>query len=518
MTEGPRFEGACFSRRSDFLSHRENVRHGQLTDEVWVLSLDVRLYLLDHFFVRGRLHKLSALAVDRLSHSASRQPLAWTADVGILGHSTMEDHGGSSARPSDRIQLCGRLVATVGGRRVDENLTEPGERSLFAYLVLRRLSPVDPGELVEALWPERPPPDADRRVGRLLRRLRKLLGSDLELRPYVQFRLGADAFIDIEAAAEAVHRAEAAVARHDWSTSWPAARVALHTARRTFLPGARAPWIEAQRRRLRDIELRAFESIAATGLGLGGNELISAERSARALIEREPLRESGYQHLMTALSRRGNVAEAIQVYANFARRLKQEVGIDPSPEIRALRDQLSHQTLEEATPRTLDQTTTRTFMFTDICDSTALVATIGDQAWRHLLEWHDRLIDRAIAEHGGEIMDRAGDGVFAAFDRPENAMRCAVAVQQRLAAHRVQHGFAPSIRIGVHADRAVPARGKYTGRGVHLAARVAAIAGPGEIVVTISTATAADSALDQRRHVALKGLPDPVEVGVLRWD
>jgi SARP family transcriptional regulator, regulator of embCAB operon len=406
----------------------------------------------------------------------------------------------------------------VDGRRIDESLTGRQGRLLFAYLVLHRLSPVDPLALAEALWPEQPPPDADRRVAQLLRRLRRALGNRLELRPYVQLRLPVDSFVDVEVAAEAVHRAEAAVARSDWSTSWPAARVALHTARRTFLPGARAPWVEAQRRRLRDIELRALECIATTGLGLGGNELISAERSARALIEREPLRENGYRHLMLALTRRGNLAEAIQAYADLARRLEKEIGIGPSPEIRALRDQLMRATPDPAAhaPASVE-ITTRTFMFTDICDSTALVTTIGDHAWRHLLEWHDRLTAEVIDEHRGDVMDRAGDGVFAAFDRPADAVRCAVTLQQRLAAHRVEHGFAPSLRIGVHADRAVPTKGKYAGRGVHLAARVAAVAGPGEIVLTASTATVAAASLQQVRHVLLKGLPDPVEVGVLRW-
>lgn len=413
----------------------------------------------------------------------------------------------------DRIQLCGRLAATLDGRRIEDSLTGHEDRVLFAYLVLQRFSPAEPAELTKALWPDRPPGDADH-VGRLLRRLRRVLGHHLELRPYVQLRLRGDAFVDIEAAAEAVHRAEAAVARCDWSASWPAARIALHTARRRFLPGAHAPWIDAQRRRLNDIELRSLECIAATGLGLGGNEVISAERSARALIEREPLRESGYRYLMVALTRRGNLAEAIQCYTDFAHRLEHEVGISPSPEMRALRDQL---TLggPETTSR---ETTIRTFMFTDICDSTALVTTMGDQAWRHLLEWHDRLIAQVIHEHRGELMDRAGDGVFAAFDCPEDAVRCAVTLQQRLATHRVEQGFAPWLRIGVHADRAVPTRGKYAGRGVHLAARVAAVAGPGEIVLTGSTAAAAKASLQQRREVLLKGFPDPVEVGILRWD
>jgi class 3 adenylate cyclase len=161
---------------------------------------------------------------------------------------------------------------------------------------------------------------------------------------------------------------------------------------------------------------------------------------------------------------------------------------------------------------------TRTFMFTDICDSTALLSTLGDQAWRHILEWHDRLMEQVIGQHHGEIMDRAGDGIFSVFDQPADAVRCAVTLQQRLAAHRVEHGFAPSVRIGLHADQAVLTRGKYTGRGVHLAARVAALAGPGEILVTGSTADAVDARLQQRRAAVLKGLPDPVEIGVLRWD
>jgi SARP family transcriptional regulator, regulator of embCAB operon len=428
---------------------------------------------------------------------------------------TVEDHQRADP-PTDRIQLCGRLVAAVDGRRIDEGLARGEERLLFAYLVLQRLSPAEPQALIQAVWPDDSPQDAQGQIDALLRRVRRLVGRRLELQPYVQLRLNDDTLVDVEVAAEAVHRAEGAIARRDWSTSWPAARIALHTARRPFLPGARAPWVEAQRRRLRDIELRALECVAATGLGLGGNEVISAERSSRILIEREPLRESGYRYLLMALIRRGNAAEAIQTYTDFARKLEKEVGIGPSPELRAIRDQLTQGTVEPSTQAS--ETAARAFMFTDICDSTALVTTIGDQAWRFLLEWHDRLVDQVVGEHHGEVLDRAGDGVFAAFSNTGDAARCAVTLQQRLAAHRVKHGFAPSLRIGVHADSAVPTRGKFTGRGVHLAARVAAVAGPGEIVLTSSTATAANVTLHRRQEVLLKGLAEAVEVGILRWD
>jgi class 3 adenylate cyclase len=425
---------------------------------------------------------------------------------------TDSSSGGSNI---DRVQLCGRLTATIGGRTIDDSLTGRDQRLLFAYLVVHRLQPVDQDALFEAVWPSARPGDAEARMDRLLKRLRRLLGSCLEIRFVVQLRLAVGAIVDIESAAEAVHRAEAAVARDDWTSAWPAARVALHIARRTFLAGAHAPWIAAQRERLRQIELRSLECVAATGLGLGGNELGSAERSGRTLIERDPLRESGYRYLIQALARQGNLAQAQQIYKDLALRLG-ELGIAPAPETRALHEQLARASAGPAAG-TDAQSLTRTFLFTDICNSTPLVASIGDTAWRYLMEWHDRVVSDLIHEHGGEILDQAGDGFFAAFQVPTAAITCAVAIQRRLAAHRVEHGFAPFVRIGAHTDRAVPTRGKYAGRGVHLAARVAATAGPGEIVVTVATADTAAVALHQRRSVSLKGLADPVEIGLIDW-
>jgi SARP family transcriptional regulator, regulator of embCAB operon len=416
----------------------------------------------------------------------------------------------------DRIQLCGRLAATIGGQTIEDKLTDREERWLFAYLVVHRLQPVDHDVLIDSLWPTERPDDAEARIDRLLKRLRRVVGSRLETRLDVQLRLTVGAIVDIESAAEAVHRAEAAVARSDWTSAWPAARVALHIARRTFLPGGRAPWIVAQRERLRQIELRSLECVAATGLGLGGNELGSAERAGRGLIEREPFRESGYRYLIQALARQGNLAQAQQVYKDLVLRLQRDLGIAPGPETRALHEQITR--TGAVTPGAADANPImRTFLFTDICDSTPLVSTIGDPAWRYLMEWHDRVVGDLIQEYRGEVLDQAGDGFFAAFEVPADAIACAVAIQRRLASHRVEHGFAPFVRIGAHTDRAVPARGKYAGRGVHLAARVAATAGPNEIVVTASTAETTGVALHQQRAVSLKGLADPVEIGLLQW-
>ena len=104
---------------------------------------------------------------------------------------------------------------------------------------------------IEALWPWRAPAGADASLSALLSRLRAVLGGDvLSGRGEVQVELPADAWIDLEAAEEAIHRAEAAVAQADWPRGWGPSLVALFTARRGFLPGEDLPWAEAYRRRL----------------------------------------------------------------------------------------------------------------------------------------------------------------------------------------------------------------------------------------------------------------------------
>lgn len=231
------------------------------------------------------------------------------------------------------IQLCGRLVVEVAGRRVEAALPGPQGRLLFAYLVLNRLRPVPRGELIEALWWDA----RDGGLAPLLSKLRRVV--PLEGRTSVQLRFPS-VFIDVEAAKEALHRAESAVVREEWSGAWGPARVALHTATRGLFPEGDAPWLDAAREELVEVLLRAHECVAATGIGLGGAELTSALRSARALVARAPLRESGYRLLMEALDAQGNTAEAMLVHDRLRSTLWDEVGVFPSAEIQALHRRL----------------------------------------------------------------------------------------------------------------------------------------------------------------------------------
>lgn len=233
-----------------------------------------------------------------------------------------------------RIQLCGRLVARVGGRRIEGELPGRQGRLAFAYLAVNRHRPVSRGELSEALWDE---PGASDRLSPLLSKLRGVV--PLDGRGEVRLVLP-DAWIDVEAAAEGLHRAESAVAQGDYAGAWSPGRVAQHVASRSFLAGEDAPWIDEQRRRLEEILVRALELVGRACVEIRGGELDTAERAARSLIARAPYRESGHRLLMEVLAARGNTAEALLVYDSLRTRLRDELGASPSPPTQALHRRL----------------------------------------------------------------------------------------------------------------------------------------------------------------------------------
>jgi adenylate cyclase len=156
-------------------------------------------------------------------------------------------------------------------------------------------------------------------------------------------------------------------------------------------------------------------------------------------------------------------------------------------------------------------------MFTDIESSTPLVEALGDEAWQSVLRWHDETLRSLFAAHKGEEVSAAGDGFFVGFDSPDDAIACAVAIQRKLAEHRQSAGFAPKVRIGVHASGATQVGRNFSGKGVHEASRIAALAAGGEIMA--SRETAADSRFPRSdpRQVSVKGISEPLEIVSVDW-
>jgi DNA-binding SARP family transcriptional activator len=239
------------------------------------------------------------------------------------------------------VQVCGRLVVELKGRRREQMMPGRMGRLLFVYLTLNRTRDVSSDELIEALWPEGAPPGAEATLRTLVSKLRRALGTEtLGRGGAYRLSLPADVQVDLEAALDAIHRAETAVAAADWKRAWGPSQVALFTARRGFLSDEEAPWVERQRRELAEMELRALECYAAACLGVGGIELAAAERTARRLVEREPYRESGHRILMRALAAGGNVADALRAYDRLSSLLRDELGVDPGPQTKEVHREL----------------------------------------------------------------------------------------------------------------------------------------------------------------------------------
>ena len=163
---------------------------------------------------------------------------------------------------------------------------------------------------------------------------------------------------------------------------------------------------------------------------------------------------------------------------------------------------------------------TKTFMFTDIVTSTDLVGLIGDEAWGELLKWHDRDLRSAFANHRGEEVKHTGDGFFVVFEQASDALECAVDIQRRLARHRREQGFAPTVRIGLHTAEATRQGHDYSGRGVHVAARIGGAGTSEEILVSAAALSAMGASrfgMSEPRQLTLKGVEEPVEVRSVDW-
>jgi DNA-binding SARP family transcriptional activator len=228
------------------------------------------------------------------------------------------------------VQLCGRLVVELDGRRVESELPGRQGRILLAFLVTNRLRTVTRDEVIDALWPS----GRDGGVAPLLSKLRRVVPLD-GLRPVLD-----SLWVDVETAAAALHRAESALALGEPGEAWGPSQVAMFVCGRPYLPGEDAPWIDGERRRLGGLHLRALEAYAAATLGVGGTELAAAVRVGRRLVQLEPFRESGYRILMDALDREGNCAEALVVYEALRKKLREELGITPSEPTQSLHRRL----------------------------------------------------------------------------------------------------------------------------------------------------------------------------------
>ncbi len=150
-----------------------------------------------------------------------------------------------------------------------------------------------------------------------------------------------------------------------------------------------------------------------------------------------------------------------------------------------------------------------TVLFTDIVGSTEQVSAHGDTQWRHQLDAHDKLVDWMLEKYGGQRVKHTGDGIFALFDGPTKAARCALDLVPALAARGIR------IRVGVHTGECERRGDEWSGVAVHVGARIGAMAGADEV---LASRTVRDLSAGSRLRFEsigaqhLKGITEDVEV------
>jgi class 3 adenylate cyclase/pimeloyl-ACP methyl ester carboxylesterase len=156
-----------------------------------------------------------------------------------------------------------------------------------------------------------------------------------------------------------------------------------------------------------------------------------------------------------------------------------------------------------------------TVMFTDIVNSTKLTAELGDRRWAQLLEDHHQLVRRELTRFRGREIDTAGDGFLATFDGPARAILCAAAIRDAV------KGLGIEIRVGLHTGECEVVGEKMRGVAVHIGARVAALAGPGEVLLsrTVKDLVAGSGlTFEERGTHLLKGVPGEWQLFAVRRD
>jgi DNA-binding SARP family transcriptional activator len=368
-------------------------------------------------------------------------------------------------------------------------------RALLAYLLLHANEPVSTDRLVDQLWGERPPKTAVSSLRNYVSRLRKAIGSErlrLEAAGYV-LRVDPERF-DLARFDRLVAEARAAPAKQ----------------RADLLKQALALWrgepledlayeefAQAEIAQLRERRLCALEGRLEADLELGrGPELV---QEIEGLISLHPLRERLRGQLMLALYRAGRQADALRAYQDARGMLQDELGLEPSEELRGLERRILEQDplllSKPAEGVVLDSRRMVTVLFCDVVGSTRLATELDAEAYHQLMSSYFDVASEAINAHGGTIEKFVGDAVMALFGVPElheddalRAVRAAVDIRTAVASGRAGEDI--RVRIGINTGEVVTSassRLRAVGAAVNVAAHLEERAGASEIVLGAAT-------------------------------
>ena len=411
-------------------------------------------------------------------------------------------------------RILGSLEAVRGGRQLP--LGGAKQRATLAILLLGANRVVTTDQLVDSLWPERPPGRPQTAIQGYVSQLRKALGPD---RSFEVIRTEPAGYrLPVERDDLDLFRLETLLRQGREALSAGRADAASTTFTEALALFRGPPladftyeeWAQVEIGRLLDLRLTCIEERIEADLRLGRH----AERvgELEGLVSEHPLRERLRAQLMLALYRSGRQSEALAAYQEARRVLVEEFGIEPT---RALQDLERQMLLQDPA---LDLTPTvragvasagvLTLLFTDIEGSTRLVHRLGDD-YAHVLVEHRRILREALEGRGGRIVDNYGDCFFATFERPADALEAAADVQRALAEYPWPDRLPLRVRIGVHTGEPIAVGDGYVGLDVHRASRICDAAHGGQVLLSGETASVVGAEVRELGELRLRDLPQP---------
>jgi predicted ATPase/DNA-binding SARP family transcriptional activator len=387
-----------------------------------------------------------------------------------------------------------RVLGPLEVRDGDESLPLAGakQRALLALLLVHANHVLSRDRLIDELWGEHPPETAVQSVQVYVSRLRKLLppgalhtrppGYLLEVEPdELDLRRFERLLAEGRQARAQGDPERASAILHDALVLWRGPALAEF---------ASEPFAQAEIGRLEDLRLVAVEERIEADLALGHHAELIGE--LEAVIAENPHRERLRGQLMLALYRSGRQAEALAAYQHARGALVDELGVEPSEQLRQLEKQILNQdpTLAaQPQPAVLSRelpTGTVTLVFTDVEGSTRLLHLLGERFAPARARMRE-IVRQHAGAHGGLEVDWAGDGAFLAFPRARDALAAVAEMQRALAAEPWPPEEALRLRIGIHTGEPALGDEGYVGMDVVVAARICGAAHGDQVVVSRAT-------------------------------
>jgi predicted ATPase/class 3 adenylate cyclase/DNA-binding SARP family transcriptional activator len=395
------------------------------------------------------------------------------------------------------------------------------ERAVVALLALHAGSVVSVSRIVDELWPEGTPKTASNIVQGVVSRLRRSLGPDAVTTTgsgYVLSRTCADTDLDEFEGLAAAGRSALPDRPNEAARQLRQALTLWYGEPLSDLQELRFAQLEAVR--LQERRMLIVEERVAADVASGAGPTILDELAD--LEGRYPFREGLVATRMRALTQGGRRVEALDAYAAFRRRLVDETGLEPTAALRGL-----HQSLLDDEPDSLPPpegnapaqnglsisgaggpsrdrkleapdlpSGTVTLLFSDIQGSTALVLRLGP-AYAEALAEQRRILREAWALHGGTELSTEGDSFYVVFSTAGSAVAAAAHAQRALQTYPWPREARVRVRMGLHSGSPTVHDGAYVGLDVHRAARIAAAAHGGQVVISRATSELAQSGLPE---------------------